>query len=97
MKLSVHQVIERPIVTEKSAIARESSNVATFRVDPKATKHDIRRAVEQLFRVEVKSVRTMQQQGKKKRVGKFIGRRPTWKKAIVELAPGQTIEFYEGV
>lgn len=97
MKLSVHQVIERPIVTEKSAIARESANVATFRVDPKATKHDIRRAVEQLFRVEVKSVRTMQQQGKKKRVGKFIGRRPTWKKAIVELAPGQTIEFYEGV
>jgi large subunit ribosomal protein L23 len=97
MKLSVHQVIERPIVTEKSAIDRESSNVATFRVDPKATKHDIRRAVEQLFNVKVQSVRTMQQQGKKKRVGKFIGRRPTWKKAIVELAPGQTIEFYEGV
>ncbi|MEZ4330114.1 MAG: 50S ribosomal protein L23 [Myxococcota bacterium] len=97
MKLSVHQVIERPIVTEKSAIAREGANVATFRVDPKATKHDIRRAVEQLFNVKVQSVRTMQQQGKKKRVGKFIGRRPTWKKAIVELAPGQTIEFYEGV
>lgn len=97
MKLSVHQVIERPIVTEKSAIARESTNVATFRVDPKATKHDIRRAVEQLFNVKVQSVRTMQQQGKKKRVGKFVGRRPTWKKAIVELAPGQSIEFYEGV
>lgn len=97
MKPSVHQVIERPIVTEKSAIARESTNVATFRVDPKATKHDIRRAVEQLFNVKVQSVRTMQQQGKKKRVGKFVGRRPTWKKAIVELAPGQSIEFYEGV
>jgi large subunit ribosomal protein L23 len=97
MKLNLHDVIERPIVTEKSAIAREASNVATFRVDPKATKHDIRRAVEQLFSVKVQSVRTMQQQGKKKRVGKFIGRRPTWKKAIVELAPGQTIEFFEGV
>ena len=97
MKLNLHDVIDRPIVTEKSAIAREASNIATFRVDPKATKHDIRRAVEQLFSVKVQSVRTMQQQGKKKRVGKFIGRRPTWKKAIVELAPGQTIEFFEGV
>ncbi len=97
MKMSLHDVIDRPIVTEKSAIARETSNVATFRVDPKATKHDIRRAVEQLFSVKVQRVRTMQQQGKKKRVGKFIGRRPTWKKAIVELAPGQTIEFFEGV
>jgi len=97
MKMSIHDVIERPVVTEKSAIARESSNVATFRVAPKATKHDIRRAVEQLWNVKVESVRTMQQQGKKKRVGKFIGRRPTWKKAIVELAPGQSIEFFEGV
>jgi large subunit ribosomal protein L23 len=95
--MNLHDVIERPIVTEKSAIAREGANIATFRVDPKATKHDIRRAVEQLFSVKVQSVRTMQQQGKKKRVGKFIGRRPTWKKAIVELAPGQTIEFFEGV
>jgi large subunit ribosomal protein L23 len=92
-----HDVIERPIVTEKSAIAREASNIATFRVDPKATKHDIKRAVEQLFSVKVESVRTMQQQGKKKRVGKFVGRKPTWKKAIVELAEGQTIEFFEGV
>ena len=95
--MNLHDVIERPIVTEKSALAREGANVATFRVDPKATKHDIRRAVEQLFSVKVQSVRTMQQQGKKKRVGKFVGRKPTWKKAIVELAPGQTIEFFEGV
>jgi large subunit ribosomal protein L23 len=95
--MNLHDVIERPIVTEKSAIAREASNIATFRVDPKATKHDIKRAVEQLFSVKVESVRTMQQQGKKKRVGKFVGRKPTWKKAIVELAEGQTIEFFEGV
>jgi large subunit ribosomal protein L23 len=95
--MNLHDVIERPIVTEKSAIAREASNIATFRVAPKATKHDIKRAVEQLFSVKVESVRTMQQQGKKKRVGKFVGRKPTWKKAIVELAEGQTIEFFEGV
>ena len=97
MRMSLHDVIERPIVTEKSALARETANIATFRVAPKATKHDIRRAVEQLFSVKVQKVRTMQQQGKKKRVGKFVGRKPTWKKAIVELAPGQTIEFFEGV
>lgn len=95
--MNLHDVIDRPIVTEKSAIAREASNIATFRVDPKATKHDIKRAVEQLFSVKVESVRTMQQQGKKKRVGKFVGRKPTWKKAIVELAEGQSIEFFEGV
>lgn len=97
MKLSVHDVIERPLVTEKSSIAREQKNIATFRVDPKATKHEIRRAVEQLFDVKVERVRTMQQQGKWKRVGKNVGRKPTWKKAIVELAEGQSIEFYEGV
>lgn len=97
MKLAIHDVIERPLVTEKSALAREAKNVATFRVDPKATKHEIRRAVEQLFDVKVERVRTMQQQGKWKRVGKYVGRKPAWKKAIVELAEGQSIEFYEGV
>jgi large subunit ribosomal protein L23 len=58
---------------------------------------EIRRAVEELFEVDVKKVRTMQQPGKKKRVGRFIGRKPSWKKAIVELAEGQSIEFFEGV
>ncbi len=95
--MDLHQVIQRPIVTEKSAIAREEANIATFRVDPEATKHDIRRAVELLFEVKVENVRTMNQPGKKRRVGKKIGRKPSWKKAIVELAPGNTIEYFEGV
>ena len=95
--MNVHQVIQRPIVTEKSSIAREEANIATFRVDPAATKHEIRRAVEELFEVKVNAVRTMQQPGKKKRVGKKIGRKPAWKKAIVELAEGHTIEYFEGV
>jgi large subunit ribosomal protein L23 len=90
-------VIQQPLVTEKSNIAKEESNIATFRVSPEATKHDIRRAVEELFEVKVTNVRTMRQPGKKKRVGKQLGRRPAWKKAIVELAEGQTIEFFEGV
>ena len=95
--MDLHSVIQRPIVTEKSAIAREEANIATFRVDPAATKHDIRRAVEMLFEVKVENVRTMNQPGKKRRVGKKIGRKPSWKKAIVELAPGNTIEYFEGV
>ena len=95
--MNLHDVIKRPIVTEKSSIAREESNIATFRVDPDATKHEIRRAVEELFEVKVDRVRTMNQPGKKKRVGKKIGRKPSWKKAIVELAEGHTIEYFEGV
>ncbi len=95
--MNVHDVIQQPLVTEKSSIARDEANIATFRVDPNATKHDIRRAVEQLFEVKVARVRTLRQPGKKKRIGRHIGRRPAWKKAIVELAEGQTIEFFEGV
>ena len=95
--MNLHDVIKRPIVTEKSSIAREEANIATFRVDPDATKHEIRRAVEELFEVKVDRVRTMNQPGKKKRVGKKIGRKPSWKKAIVELAEGHTIEYFEGV
>ena len=95
--MNLHDVIQRPVVTEKSSIAREEANIATFRVAPPATKHEIRRAVEQLFSVKVSNVRTMQQPGKKKRVGKNVGRKPSWKKAIVELAAGESIEFFEGV
>jgi large subunit ribosomal protein L23 len=95
--VNVHHVIRRPVVTEKSSIAREESNVVTFVVAPDATKHDIRRAVEELFRVEVTSVRTMRQPRKLRRRGRHQGLRPEWKKAIVQLAVGQSIEFFEGV
>jgi large subunit ribosomal protein L23 len=95
--MDLHQVIQRPLITEKSSIGREEHNLATFAVDPNATKHDIRRAVEALFEVEVLNVRTMRQPRKTRRVGMKIGRRPEWKKAIVELAEGHSIEFFEGV
>jgi large subunit ribosomal protein L23 len=90
-------VILRPVVTEKSNIAREQRNVVTFAVDPRATKHQIARAVAELFRVDVLEVRTLRMPHKTRRVGRFVGRKPQWKKAIVQLAPGQTIEFFEGV
>ena len=95
--MNVHEVIRRPLVTEKSTIGRETENLATFSVDTRATKHDIKRAIEELFDVRVLAVRTMRQPGKKRRVGRTIGRRPAWKKAIVQLAEGQSIEFFEGV
>jgi large subunit ribosomal protein L23 len=91
------QVILHPVVTEKSTIGREERNCVTFAVTPAANKHVIRRAVEQLFDVRVVDVRTLRMPRKARRVGRTLGRKPEWKKAIVRLAEGQTIEFFEGV
>jgi len=93
----VHDVIRRPLVTEKSNIGREEQNLVTLAVDPRANKHEIRRAVEELFDVSVIEVRTMRMPRKTRRVGKTSGRKAEWKKAIVQLAEGQSIEFFEGV
>jgi large subunit ribosomal protein L23 len=92
-----HEVILRPVTTEKSTLARELQNVVTLAVDPRAGKHDIKAAVEQLFNVKVLDVRTIRMPRKSRRVGKFMGEKREWKKAIVRLAEGQTIEFFEGV
>jgi large subunit ribosomal protein L23 len=92
-----HQVLRRPLVTEKSTVARDELNVVTFAVDPRANKHEIRHAVETLFDVKVLDVRTMRMPRKSRRLGRFVGRRAEWKKAVVRLAQGQKIEFFEGV
>ena len=91
------QIIIRPLVTEKSTVKREESNQYTFRVIPTASKRQIATAVEELFDVHVEDVRTMRMLGKKKRLGRNLGRRPSWKKAIVTLAEGDTVDFFEGV
>lgn len=95
--MKLDQLILRPVLTEKSTIEREERNRVTFAVRPAATKHEIQRAVERLFQVEVVEVRTMRMHRKTRRVGRAMGRKPEWKKAIVRLAEGQTIEFFEGV
>ncbi len=95
--MNLNQIIRRPLVTEKSSIGREEQNLVTLAVDLRATKHQIRRAVEELFAVEVVDVRTMRMPRRRRRVGKFEGFKPQWKKAIVRLAEGQQIEFFEGV
>jgi large subunit ribosomal protein L23 len=92
-----HKIIFKPLVTEKSTLSKEQDNQVAFEVDRKANKIEIRQAVEKSFGVRVLSVRTMNMQGKKKRMGRFFGRRPHWKKAIVKLAPGEHIDFFEGV
>jgi len=95
--VNVHEVIRKPLVTEKSNIGREENNLVTLAVDPRANKHEIRRAVEELFEVSVIEVHTMRMPRKSRRVGKNVGRKPEWKKAMVRLAEGQTIEFFEGM
>jgi len=95
--VNLHDVIRRPLVTEKSTVGRETANLVTLAVDPRASKHEIKRAVEALFSVDVVTVRTLRMPPKLRRVGKNVGRKPEWKKALVQLAEGQRIEFFEGV
>jgi large subunit ribosomal protein L23 len=91
------QIIQRPVVTERSTIEREVHNIVTFAVHASANKIQIKRAVEALFDVKVLEVRTSRVRGKLKRRGRFVGRRPSWKKARVKLRQGDNIEFFEGV
>ncbi len=96
MKLTNHDVIRQPLVTEKSTRARESGAVYCFKADARANKVQIAAAVAELFGVKVADVRTSVVLGKTKRAGRFQGKRPDWKKAWVRLAPGEKeIEFFE--
>ena len=90
-------VIIKPLITEKSTIQKDVQNQIVLKVDPGANKIDIGRAVEEAFKVKVLKVRTMNMKGKKKRLGRHQGKRSDWKKAIVTLALGERIEFFEGV
>ena len=105
-----HQIIKRPLLTEKGTKLRETggrlpSTVSEedvkakvfFEVAYDANKIEIRQAIEALFNVKVADVHTQVVRGKERRVGRFIGRRQSWKKAIVTLHRGNKIEFFEGV
>lgn len=103
-KSSVWDILKSPVVTEKSVILKEESSeedsnrnqgqVLTFKVNKKATKIDIKGAVEEIFNVKVASVRTIQYEGKMKRRGRIEGRRPSWKKAYVTLRKGEPMVDY---
>jgi large subunit ribosomal protein L23 len=92
-----YQLIKGPIITEKTHTLKEIGNKVTFRVSTSANKIEIRKAVEELFKVKVLGVNTIQMRGKKKRLGRTQGMRPDWKKAIVTLAPGEKIPGLEGL
>ena len=94
--MQVFDIIRRPVVTEKSTLLQEQGRY-TFEVAPSATKLQIKQAVEEAFNVEVVHVNTMNVRGKKKRFGPRLAVMPSWKKAIVQLAPGNTITIFEGV
>jgi large subunit ribosomal protein L23 len=91
------KVITRPIVTERGTVLREKYNQYFFQVNPDANKHEIRQAIEMYFGVKVENVRTMNRIGKVKRMGRFSGRRAAWKKAIVTLAEGDSIDLFDNV
>src|SRR5439155_23008492 len=105
-----HQIVKRPLLTEKGTRLRETGGrlpgtVAEDEVMPKvffevakdANKIEIKQAIEALFNVKVADIHTQVVRGKEKRIGRFTGRRPSWKKAIVTLSKGQKIDFFEGV
>ena len=94
--MNLNDVIKGPLITEKLDKAREKFRQYSFIVDRKATKHDVARAVETLFKVTVEGVRTNVVRGKVKRVGRNIGKRPNFKKAVVTLKEGDSIELFEG-
>jgi large subunit ribosomal protein L23 len=94
--MKINDVIKGPLITEKLDKAREKFRQYSFIVDRKATKHDVARAVETLFKVTVEGVRTNVVRGKIKRVGRSIGKRPNFKKAVVTLKQGDSIELFEG-
>ena len=89
-------IIKKPIVTEKTTRLMEL-NKYCFMVDRRANKIQIKEAIETIFKVRVKEINTMRILGKIERMGKYEGRRPSWKKAVVTLEPGSRIEFFEGV
>lgn len=91
------EVILRPVVTERSTALQEDMRTYTFIVAKAANKLEIRNAVQALFGVRVESVRTANYQGKWRRMGRSMGRRPAFKKAMIRLAEGDTIDVYEGV
>lgn len=93
--MEAREVIKRPLITEKST-ALGAENKYAFAVAPTANKTEIKRAVEAIFKVKVKEVHTMRVRGKRRRMGRFEGRRPHWKKAVVTLHEGERIEIFEG-
>lgn len=96
MKTS-YEVLLSPLLTEKGALLKEKDNKVLFKVAKDANKIEIKKAVEEIFKVKVNRVTTISCKGKKKRLGKHEGKRPDWKKAVVTLKEGEKLDFIEGM
>lgn len=92
-----HQVLLRPMMSEKTVELQARNNVVTFEVAQDSNKIEIRKAMEDLFGVKVEAVRTLVVRGKSKRFGRMQGRRKNWKKAYIQLAEGEKINFFESI
>jgi large subunit ribosomal protein L23 len=93
---NTYDVLVGPLLTEKGTLIKETENKVLFRVALDANKIEIKKAVEDIFKVKVDKIATIKCKGKKKRLGRFEGRRPDWKKAIVTLKEGEKLEIIEG-
>jgi large subunit ribosomal protein L23 len=89
--MTVHDIIKRPLITEKGTLKKESERTLCFEVDASANKVQVANAVEKLFKVKVEAVRTSNFEGKLRRRGKFAGYRSDWKKAYVKLKEGEKV------
>lgn len=92
-----YDILMGPMLTEKGTLLMEKDNKVLFRVATGANKIEIKKAVEEIFKVKVESVATINYKGKRKRMGRYEGRRPDWKKAIISLKEGEKLDFLEGV
>jgi len=91
---SAYQIIRKPVITEKGLGAKEAQGTLVFEVAARATKTEVKEAVQKIFKVKVETVRTANFQGKERRRGKFAGYRPDWKKAYVRLKAGEKMPEY---
>lgn len=94
--MNEYDIVLRPIITEKSTLLKDTGNQYIFEVQRDANKIEIKKAVEKLFKVKVVSVNVANIEGKKKRLGRFEGKKPDWKKAVVKLSPKDKITIFEG-
>ncbi len=94
--MNIFDVLRAPKMSEKTLSLKEEANQFAFEVDQRANKIQIKESIEKSFKVSVLKVRTMNVRGKKKRLGRYQGIKSSWKKAIVTLKEGDTIEYFEG-
>ncbi len=94
--MNEYDIVLRPIITEKSTLLKDVGNQYVFEVQRDANKIEIKKAIEKLFKVKVVSVHVSNLEGKKKRLGRFAGKKPDWKKAVIKLSPKDKITIFEG-